>query len=174
MRANPKCTSKSPSQPPNAFTREFLAKLRRLDDPPSARESSLRGPWEVEELRAMESRLFGVTRRDEPFREGGGLLGVFPTRAEALQLAAALPAIGAPVALHLNRCGRRRGYALHDGQDFLGHVARDDAALAPTLHVVRRLRADPDALALLLEAAGPEALKILGRAIQRRIDRLAG
>jgi len=37
------------------------------------------------------------------------------------------------------------------------------------LHVARYLAATPRALALLLEATGPEGLPILGRALARRI-----
>jgi hypothetical protein len=194
MRATSQCTSNLPAnlsaevpsavpaapptppsnKPPSAFTPAFLANLRGLENPPSARESALRGPWEVEELALDGGRLFAVSRRAEPFRQGGGVFGAFPSRSVALQLAAVLPAVGAPVELHLNRRGRRLGYALHDGQDFLGHVARKEEPLLPMLHVVRRLVSDPDALALLLESAGPELLAILGRALHRRMARRAG
>jgi len=32
----------------NAFTPEFLERLRRKTDPPTARQAALSGPWEVE------------------------------------------------------------------------------------------------------------------------------
>jgi len=56
----------------------------------------------------------------------------------------------------------------------LGHLARDEERLLSHLHVARCLAADPEALALLLEATGPEALAILGRVLHRRIEKLTG
>jgi len=153
------------------FTPAFLARICALDNPPSAREAALAGPWDAEEL---QDKQFAVSRREEPFAQGGRVFGVFRSRADALQTAAVLPAVGAPSHLHLNANGHRLGYALHDGQDFLGHLARDEERLLSHLHVARCLVADPEALALLLEAAGPEALAILGRVLHRRIEKLTG
>jgi hypothetical protein len=43
--------------------------------------------------------------------------------------------------------------------------------LLPRLDLARALAADPDALAQLIEAAGPEGLAILGRELARRAER---
>ncbi len=40
------------------------------------------------------------------------------------------------------------------------------------LHLARHLAANPDALGLLLEAVGPEALPLLGRVLARRVEAL--
>lgn len=154
-----------------AFTPEYLATIRAIDNPASARTAVLAGPWEAE---PVVGKQFAVSRRDEPMAERGRAFGVFRKRSEALQVAAVLPAVGAPMTLHLNSNGHRLGYTLHDGQEFLGHLARDEARLLPHLHLVRCLAADPEALALLLEAAGPETLALLGRVLQRRAARAAG
>jgi hypothetical protein len=174
MRATKDCTSRTSSRIPSqaqdtAFSADFLDTIRALGNPPSARSAVLAGPWEAEE---MADKLFAVCRRDEPFSETGRAFGVFRTRADALQTAAILPAVGAPMTLHLNANGHRLGYALHDGQEFLGHLSRDEERLLPHLHVARCLRSDPEALALLLESAGPAALTLLGRALHRRIERI--
>lgn len=179
MRATPNCTrTSSPSSAKsrgntfvNAFSPDFLDILRKLGNPPSARSAVLAGPWEAEE---MENKQFAVCRRGEPYSETGRAFGVFRTRAEALATAAVLPVVGAPLTLHLNPNGHRLGYVLHDGQEFLGHLARDEERLLPHLHVARALRSDPEALALLLESAGPAALDLLGRALRRRIEKAAG
>lgn len=121
----------------------------------------------------MAEKQFAVCRRGEPFSETGRAFGVFRTRADALQTAAILPVVGAPLTLHLNPNGHRLGYVLHDGQEFLGHLSRDEERLLPHLHVARCLRSDPEALALLLESAGPAALALLGRALHRRVDKAA-
>lgn len=178
MQAKPDCTSRTPSSPatplPTAFTPAFLERVRRLENPPSARQASLSGPWEVESVPTREhGHQFVVSRRAEPFSRGGSVFGIFPSRTVALATAAALPAVGAPMGLHVNGNGHRLGHALHDGPEFLGHLARDDARLLPRLHAVRCLLADPDALALVMEAAGPEALAILGRELHRRIETVA-
>jgi len=151
--------------PATVFTPAFLQRVRRLENPPSARQASLSGPWEVESVPSRENGpRFVVSRRAEPFTQGGSVFGIFPSRDVALATAAVLPSVGAPMGLQLNGNGHRLGHALHDGPEFLGHLARDEARLLPRLHAVRCLLADPDALALVLEAAGPEALALLGRA----------
>lgn len=178
MQAKKDCTSHTPStsspasaSSASAFTAEFLRKIRRLQNPPSARQASLAGPWEVEPVMTENNGLqFAVSRRDEPFAKGGGVLGLFPTRSSALQLGAVLPAVGQPSDLHLNANGHRLGFALHDGEDFLGHLARDEERLVPHLHLARCLAADPASLAMLMESAGPEALALLGRALHRRLQ----
>jgi len=176
MQPNPDCTSRTSSTPatplPTVFTPAFLERVRRLQNPPSARQASLSGPWEVESVPTLEQGLrYVVSRRAEPFSQGGSVYGIFPSRTVALATAAALPSVGAPMGLHLNGNGHRLGHALHDGPDFLGHLARADARLLPRLHAIRCLLADPDALALVMEAAGPEALAILGRELHRRVEK---
>lgn len=179
MQPNRDCTSRTPSSPATTlgtvFTPAFLERIRRLENPPAARQASLSGPWEVETIPTREhGARYVVCRRAEPFTEGGSVFGVFPSRTVALATAAVLPAVGAPMGLHLNGKGHRLGHALHDGPDFLGHLARAEERLLPGLHTVRCLLSDPDALALVMEAAGPEALAILGRVLHRRVEKVAG
>lgn len=178
MQARQDCTPRTPSSPatplPTVFTPAFLQRVRRLENPPSARQASLSGPWEVESVSSLEhGHQFVVSRRAEPFSQGGSVFGIFPSRDVALATAAALPSVGAPMGLHLNGNGHRLGHALHDGAEFLGHLARAEERLLPRLHAVRCLLADPDALALVMEAAGPEALALLGRELHRRIEEAA-
>lgn len=169
------CSRPTSPSSTTVFTPAFLERIRRLQNPPSARQATFSGPWEVESVPSRENgRKFAVCRREEPFSQGGPVFGVFPTRTPALQTAAVLPALGAPMDLQLNTNGQPLGYKLHDGQSFLGHLAVDDERLLPHLHVARCLVANPEALALLMEAAGPETLTILGRALQRRIEKVAG
>jgi len=60
----------------------------------------------------------------------------------------------------------------------LGHLSRGVGSLSPerrealvtSLELARYLAANPGALALILESAGPEALPVLGRALARRIE----
>jgi hypothetical protein len=89
----------------------------------------------------------------------------------ALAVAAVLPVLGQPQTLRLKRHGRRRGYALHDNREMLGHLAREEEAFPLLLQLARVLASRPDSLALLLEAAGPGALTLLGRRLDRRVGR---
>jgi len=177
MQATRDCT-RTPSRPssssplPSAFTPAFLARLRRHEESFLERQAVMSGPWEVEALESpchANGARWAVVRRDEPLSEGGGAFALFRERGPALLTAAVLPSLGSPTDFHLKRHRGRPGYALHRGQKFLGHLARAEERLLPRLDVARALAADPDALAQLLEAAGPEGLAILGRELARRV-----
>jgi len=175
MQATKDCTPSERTRLANAFSPAFLAKLRGREEAPTAREAVLSGPWEVEPVvlgsgeGSVEGPAWAVVRRDEPMASGGRAFAVFLRRSLALLTAAVLPSLGTPSAFHLKRHEGRLGYALHHGREFLGHVARDEEGLLPQLRIARSLAADPEALARLLEAAGPEALAILGRTLHRRV-----
>lgn len=168
MQVNEDCTR-------SAFTPSFLARLRRHEESFLERQAVTSGPWEVEALPSGpcdgNGARWAVVRRDEPLAEGGSAFALFCERGPALLTAAVLPSLGTPTDFHLKRHRGSPGYALHRGQVFLGHLARAEEALLPRLDVARALAADPDALAQLIEAAGPEGLAILGRELVRRVER---
>jgi hypothetical protein len=56
-------------------------------------------------------------------------------------------------------------------RSLFGHLARQEETFPLLLQLARVLAARPDSLALLLEAAGPEALTLLGRKLDRRVGR---
>jgi len=171
--SSPNLPSHSPSpsrRPANAFSDSFLSRVRALDQPASTSGTLLAGPWEVEELQAGEHRLYGVVRRGEPVAEGGTAFAVLLDRTSALQTAAALPALGRASHLRLGRHRKRLGVPLHDGKTFLGHLVRAEPGLLPLLHAVRSLQAQPDGLAQVLEALGPEELALVGRLLADRVD----
>jgi hypothetical protein len=164
--------------PENAFSAAYLEKARQLEEPPFARQALFAGPWEVEAVPAGDGFLWAVIRTGEPVAEGGRAVAVFLRRPDALVTAAALTALSTPCHLHLNSGrsrsapGRRRlGFPLHDGTVHLGHLAQPEEDLLPYLHAVRCLVANPDALALALEALGPELPPIVGRSLMRRLRR---
>lgn len=110
-------------------------------------------------------------------RDGGGAVAA---RQPATQLAAVLPAL-AEVQIHRLGTNRRpRGYSLHAGRRFVGHVAPAAGRLSPErrhaveshLDLARYLASHPHALALILESVGPEALPVLGRALARGVEAL--
>jgi hypothetical protein len=113
-------------------------------------------------------------RRGEPLAAGGRAVATFRRRSDALLAAAVLPAVAAPTPYRLKDKPKRLGYPLHDHDRHVGHVQRLEperrAAVLSHLHLARYLAAHPDALALLLEAVGAEALPVLGRALGRRVE----
>ena len=124
---------------------------------------------------------WAVVRRAEPIAEGGRAAALYRRRSEALLAAAVLPAVPQPSPYHLADRPKRLGYPLHLHRHHIGHLSRlgeGEAAaerrdvLLSHLHLARYLVANPEALALLLEAAGPEALPVLGRALARRVEAL--
>jgi hypothetical protein len=157
-------------RPSNAFSDSFLVRARSLAQPESASAALLAGPWEVETIEVGHGRFHAVVRRGEPLSEGGSAFAVLLDRTSALLTAAALPALARPDHLHLGRHRKRLGVPLHDGETFLGHLARPEPGLLPLLHAVRSLQAQPDGLALVLESLGPEGLALVGRLLSRRVD----
>jgi hypothetical protein len=162
--------------PVNAFSAAYLEQARRLEEPPFQREALFAGPWEVEAVSAGDGELHVVVRKGDPIADGGRAVAVFLRRPEALLAAAALTALSTPNRLSLNAARtestrRPLGFPVHDGTQHLGHLARPEEDFLPLLHTVRCLAANPDALALTLEALGPELPPILGRTLMRRLAR---
>jgi hypothetical protein len=157
-------------RPPNAFSDSFLVRARCLEQPPSASAALLAGPWDVEEIEVGHGRFHAVVRRGESLAEGGSAFAVLLDRSPALLTAAALPALARPDHIHMGRHRHRLGVPLHDGETFLGHLARPEPRLLPVLHALRSLQAQPEGLALLLESLGPEGLALVGRLLSRRVD----
>ncbi len=190
----PRPSSRRRREPPSsAFTEPFLEKLRlalRLMEertcraaPTTSAEALLSGSLAVEEVRTSDSAppAWAVVRRSEPVAEGGRAVALYRYRSEALLAAAVLPAVARESPYHLADKPKRLGYALHVHRRHVGHLARlgegpaaaaRRSTLTSHLHLARYLVANPEALALLLEAAGPEALPVLGRALARRVEAL--
>ena len=176
---------KARQAPASAFSEEFLAKLRLLarraeeEDSAAGVGAVLSGPFAVEEVERPDGARHAVVRADEPIAEGGKAATIHRRRDEALRLAAVLPVIAAPPLHHLSNEPKPNGlYTLHCGRRFVGHVAggvgclraEERRRLTSHLDVVHHLATNPQALALVLESVGPEALPVLGRALARRIE----
>jgi hypothetical protein len=178
MQSAKKSSTRPARHLPNAFSTHFLDCARRADraaraegDSPDTRGLAA-GPWDVRTLDAPHGRAHAVVRRGEATRDGGGAVALCRCYPQALQLAAVLPALAAPNHLTLGDPPKPLGLALHDGRDFLAHLAPHGPAAAadlPThLHLARHLAADPASLTLLHRSLGFEALVLLGRELMRR------
>lgn len=181
----------------SAFSEEFLEALRLLaarardcggavaaGQPAAQRAAVLSGPFAVETVERPHDppghALVRPGEPAEPVASDEGPAGVLERRDEALRLAAVLPALADEPLHRLGTNRRPRGYSLHAGCWFVGHLApaagRMSAerrhALESHLDLARYLASHPHALALILESIGPEALPVLGRALARRVEAL--
>ncbi|HYG61703.1 MAG TPA: hypothetical protein VEL74_03910, partial [Thermoanaerobaculia bacterium] len=67
--------STTPSVHPNVFTTRFLSRLAERDEPPTAGEADVAGPWRVEPV-PVEG--FGLFRIGESLDRGFAPVAVFP------------------------------------------------------------------------------------------------
>ncbi len=90
----------------NAFTPEFLQRIGERDEPLTAAEADVAGPWAVEEMPGVGWGLYrageGAARQFRPH-------AVFRDRAIALLFAAVLPGTGRDKAFRLRKEPPRRG-----------------------------------------------------------------
>lgn len=167
-------TSSSSAPPPpaghadNAFAAEFLAGLMIEDDPPSALAAELVGPWVV---RRLPEGGYGLFRYWESPRAGDRPHARFSERSPALIAAAVLPTLAGDgpwrIASDPDLDG---GFALFAGGEVCGRLEVFDDAFISAMNVAHELLARPDALALLLAAAGPTALELAGRRLTGAVE----
>ena len=150
----------------NAFRRSFLSRIAEHDEPFTAGEADVAGPWHVEELPGG----FGLYRLGEGHARGFEPTAVFRDRSLALLAAAVLPGTGREEAFRLQKEAGPEGFLVKTGNggEPVGHLALFDESLIDALHVVESLLRSPRSLADLLEAAGPLALEHAGVLLEKR------
>ena len=155
-----------PNADPNAFTDRFLARLRAEDQPSTALAAAREGPWTV--VPNGHGR-WAVFREGESYAFGDAPAALFDERYQALLAAAALPGAAGRGALRLE--GRRLpgGYSVTDGRRTVGRLAWFDPDLVGDLAALLAIVSSPRSLALLLAAAGHDALERAGRILARRL-----
>ncbi|HEX6203704.1 MAG TPA: hypothetical protein VF100_11925 [Thermoanaerobaculia bacterium] len=149
----------------NAFQAAFLERLLDHDQPGTALAAATAGPWEVAAAEGGRFRVEseGTAGADEP-------AAVVEERQAALLLAAALPASAERDLYRLRAERRDGGYELMRGGRRLGRLAWFDPHLVATVAALERIVASPRSLALLLEAAGHDALRRAGRLLASRLE----
>ena len=152
----------------NAFSPSFLHRIGQRDEPPSAGEADVAGPWRILE---MPGKRFDVFRLGESPERGHRPTAVFGERWLALLAAAVLPGTGRDAAFRLPKEAGPDGFAVETGNggEPVGSLALFDERLIEALHVVERLVRSPKALANVLEAAGPLTLERAGALLDERI-----
>lgn len=153
----------------NTFSASFLDHIASLDEPPTAGEVDVAGPWRVLELPGSGHGLF---RLGESPSRGFRPVVIFEQRWLALLAAAVLPGTGQDTALRLRREPGPSGFEIEStpGGETIGTLQVFDERLVDALHVVERLVRSPVALANLMEAAGTAALERAGAILYERTE----
>ena len=160
-------STRTPSHPPNAFSPRFLQLFDEHDEPPTAAEADVAGPWSIA---AIPGAGYGLFRAGEGPPRGVPPAAVFPDRWVALLAAAVLPGTGRELLFLLDSDPGPEGYAVRlEGGEVVGRLALFDEALVEALNGAVGLARSPMALAYLLEAAGAVALERCGAILQDRI-----
>jgi hypothetical protein len=165
MRSFDDCTVSS-SQ--NAFSPSFLHRLNQRDEPPTAGEADVAGPWRVEEI---PENGFGLFRSGESRERGFSPYAIFRSRWLALLAAAVLPGTGRDAAFRLHKERGRDGFAVESLRgEVVGHCELFDENLIQALHMAESLLRDPEGMASFLEAAGPVGLERAGAVLDSRVS----
>jgi hypothetical protein len=164
---------------PNAFTTLFLSRLAERDEPPTAGDADVAGPWRIEPVSWRGGQGFGLFRVGESLARGFAPVAVFPSRWLALLAAAVLPGTGRDPLLRIDPQADADGvYPLllpgRDGEEVAGQLSLFDEALVDGMNVVIHLLQAPESLAFLLEAAGAVALERCGAILDERMAAAAG
>jgi hypothetical protein len=152
----------------NAFSPFFLHRIGERDEPVTAGEADVAGPWHVEELPGGGQ---GLYRLGESRERGFEPYAVFRSRSHALLAAAVLPGTGRDPAYRLQKEAGSQGFAIEtpDGE-VVGHCALFDENLIAALALGDGLLRLPESLAGLLEAAGAVALERAGVILEGRVS----
>jgi hypothetical protein len=154
--------------PLNAFSTEYLAAAREQEDSATALEAETSGPLKLEEA---EGR-FALLNLWESLEAGDAPQAVLFNRETALLFQAIWPAVGRSRMIWMANDGGPEGFAVE--QEAAGVVGRLKSFLPEAsfaAHVAAYLARTPYQLSLLIDAAGPEAQRMLGRILAERVLR---
>lgn len=151
----------------NAFSPSFLRRLGRRDEPPTAGEADLAGPWRVVEIPGRGWGLFRLGESPEDSRPYAVTLSPWLARL----IAALLPSLGRDAVYRLDKERGSEGFAVRDGSgQALAFLGLFDVNLVEVLNAVDGLLRSPDSLAWLLEGAGSVALERAGAVLEARVS----
>lgn len=153
----------------NAFDPGFLVRIDDLDESPGGVAAECAGPWEVVQ---REDR-FSVVLADAPEDRA---IACFEQRSDALLMAALLPPAAAEpifVPLPEQEAGTLALAVAHRPHDPSASARTPPDGTLAALNLLAHLVRNPRSLALVLESAGVAALRIAGRLLRRRLERVA-
>ncbi len=154
----------------NAFAEEFLNRFELEDEPPSAAEADVAGPWQVQPFPLADGHeAFGLWRQGEGPEWGDTPSGLFRDHSTALLAATVRPFVGRDPFYELGRERESGGFPLLRQGEAIGWLDLFDEDWASGVNALERLARSPQALATLMEAAGPLALERAGRILRGRV-----
>jgi hypothetical protein len=154
----------------NAFSDEFLRRFETEDEPASAGEADAAGPWGVEPLPTADGReAFGLWRAGERPEWGDAPAAQFRERSTALLAAAVRPFVGREPFYALGKERWKGGFPLLRHGEPAGWLDLFDEDWTFGVNVLERFVRSPEALATLMEAAGPLALERAGRILREKV-----
>ena len=123
---------------PNAFDAAFLNRLEDQEEPPTASEAELAGPWRVEPLPEEEGGGFGLYREGESWPRRFEPFARFDSLWAARLAAALLPGLARDAAYRFREEKEERGWAIESREAWgavIGHVQIFDPALLAAMQV---------------------------------------
>ena len=154
----------------NAFAEEFLRRFGQEDEPPSSAEADAAGPWQVQPASTADGReAYGLWRLGERPEWGDPPAGRFRERSMALLAAAIRPLLGKEPYYVLGRDRWSGGFPLFRQNEAVAWIDLFDEDWAFGLNLLERFTRSPQAMATLLDAAGPLALERAGRILRHRV-----
>jgi hypothetical protein len=167
----------SRSTPPNAFSPEFLADVRDLDESLTAAEAEFAGPWKLEPLPGHPGAV-AVLRECESLAEGDKPEAIFLEEETGRMCVALLPLVEREPPLHLQEDAHEGGLipggfpvtAIHgeEGPRVRGWFRRYHLGIVQAMGTAELLNRSPAAHAAVLEAGGGGALERIGRELAAR------
>jgi len=162
----------TPSDPGsyNAFAPDFRELFGQRDEPASAAEADLDGPWEVRRtVSPREGERFTIWRCRERAARGDRPAADFDAEATAILACALRPLLGRDPVYVLGGRREDRGFPVSRGGEASGWLELFEESWIAGLNLLERIVRSPDALAMLLEAAGPLALERAGKILLDRV-----
>jgi len=159
--------SQSPAQPVTAFTPEYLAALRERDEPVTAADPDIVGPWRIWEREDM----FHIFREWERFETGHQPVASFKHREDALLFITALRSCGRPRIFRVNNPEALppEGYRIERDGEPVGFLSTDRAELLVIAHALAAVSRSPVDLSVLLELAGSEVQEMAGEILGQSV-----
>jgi len=159
--------SQSPAQPVTAFTPEYLTALRERDEPVSAADPDIVGPWRIWEREDM----FHIFREWERFETGHQPDDSFHHREDALLFITALRSCGGPMIFRVNNPEALppEVYRIERDGEPVGFLSTDRAELLVIAHALAAVSRSPVDLSVLLELAGSEVQEMAGEILGQSV-----
>jgi len=158
----------------NAFSEEFLLRFEDEDEPASAGEADGTGPWGVRPLATDDGReAFGIWRLGERPEWGDPPSAQFREQSTALLAAAVRPFLARDPFYQLGKERWNSGFPLLRHGEEAGWIDLFDEDWVFGVNVLERFTRSPEALATLLQAAGPVALERAGCILREKVMEMA-